>query len=148
MIDVVVFFFLLGVLARLVKSDLRLPEALYETLSIYLLLAIGLKGGIELSKQPVEALAPQVLACMALGACIPLLLYPLALISAAGVLLLLTLAYSMVWVMLFHRENTYQNAHQLLLPLAGGFGLALAQIILLDLARYVLTGTWDGFHLG
>ncbi len=78
MIDVVVFFFLLGVLARLVKSDLRLPEALYETLSIYLLLAIGLKGGIELSKQPLAALAPQVLACMALGFVIPFLLFPLA----------------------------------------------------------------------
>jgi uncharacterized protein len=70
-IDVVVFFFLLGVFARLVGSDLRLPEALYETLSIYLLLAIGLKGGIELSKQPLADLAPQVLACMALGFAIP-----------------------------------------------------------------------------
>ena len=78
MIDVVVFFFLLGVFARLVKSDLRLPEALYETLSIYLLLAIGLKGGIELSKQPLAALAPQVLACMALGFVIPFALFPLA----------------------------------------------------------------------
>jgi hypothetical protein len=77
MIDVVVFFFLLGVFARLVKSDLRLPEALYETLSIYLLLAIGLKGGIELSKQPLAALAPQVLACMALGFVIPFVMYPL-----------------------------------------------------------------------
>jgi hypothetical protein len=77
LIDVVVFFFLLGVLARLVKSDLRLPEALYETLSIYLLLAIGLKGGIELSKQPLAALAPQVAACVALGFAIPFVLFPL-----------------------------------------------------------------------
>jgi hypothetical protein len=77
MIDVVVFFFLLGVFARLVGSDLRLPEALYETLSIYLLLAIGLKGGIELSKQPVAALAPQVAATMALGFAIPFALFPL-----------------------------------------------------------------------
>ena len=77
MIDVVVFFFLLGVFARLVGSDLRLPEALYETLSIYLLLAIGLKGGIELSKQPLLALAPQVAVCMALGFAIPFVLYPL-----------------------------------------------------------------------
>jgi uncharacterized protein len=76
-LDVVVFFFLLGVFARLVGSDLRLPEALYETLAIYLLLAIGLKGGIELSKQPIAALAPQVLACMALGFAIPFLLFPL-----------------------------------------------------------------------
>ena len=76
-LDVVVFFFLLGVFARLVGSDLRLPEALYETLAIYLLLAIGLKGGIELSKQPLAALAPQVLACMALGFAIPFVLFPL-----------------------------------------------------------------------
>ena len=56
--DVVVWFFVLGVFARVVRSELRLPEALYETLSIYLLLAIGLKGGIELSKQPLADLAP------------------------------------------------------------------------------------------
>lgn len=77
MIDVVVLFFLLGVFARLVKSDLRLPEALYETLSIYLLLAIGLKGGLEISKQPVATLVPQVLATMALGFAIPFALFPL-----------------------------------------------------------------------
>lgn len=76
MLDVVVLFFLLGVLARWFKSDLRLPEALYETLSIYLLLAIGLKGGIELSKQSLLVLAPQVAACLALGFAIPFLLVP------------------------------------------------------------------------
>lgn len=76
MIDVVVLFFLLGVLARLVGSDLRLPEALYETLSIYLLLAIGLKGGLELSRQPLSALAPEIAACLAMGFAIPFLLYP------------------------------------------------------------------------
>jgi len=74
--DVVILFFLLGVFARLVKSDLRLPEALYETLSIYLLLAIGLKGGLELSRQPLIDLLPQVLAVMLLSFLIPFLLYP------------------------------------------------------------------------
>lgn len=77
MLDIVVLFFLLGVFARLVRSDLRLPEALYETLSIYLLLAIGLKGGIELSRQPLMVLAPQVAACVALGFSIPFLLVPM-----------------------------------------------------------------------
>ncbi len=52
MLDPVVLFFVLGVAARLAKSDLRLPEALYEALAIYLLLAIGLKGGVELARQP------------------------------------------------------------------------------------------------
>jgi len=83
-IDVVVYFFLLGVFARLAKSDLRLPEALYETLSIYLLLAIGLKGGIELSKQPLAELAPQVLGCMLLGFLIPFVLYPVARLLRLG----------------------------------------------------------------
>ncbi len=77
MIDVVVFFFLLGVIARLLKSDLRLPEALYETLSIYLLLAIGLKGGIELSKQPLLGLMPQIGAVVLMSFAIPLLVFPL-----------------------------------------------------------------------
>ncbi len=76
MLDVVVLFFVLGVCARLVKSDLRLPEALYETLSIFLLLAIGLKGGIELSKQPLAMLAPQIAVCLGLGFAIPFLLVP------------------------------------------------------------------------
>lgn len=75
--DVVVWFFVLGVFARVVRSDLRLPEALYETLSIYLLLAIGLKGGIELSKQPLADLAPQVAACLAMGFAIPFMLVPM-----------------------------------------------------------------------
>ena len=76
MLDVVVLFFLLGLVARLVKSDLALPIALYETLSIYLLLAIGLKGGIELSKQNLADIAPQVIFCVALGFVIPFILYP------------------------------------------------------------------------
>jgi uncharacterized protein len=76
MLDIVVLFFVLGLLARLVKSDLALPGALYETLSIYLLLAIGLKGGIELSKQSVQAVLPQMLWCLAMGLAIPCALYP------------------------------------------------------------------------
>ncbi len=76
MLDVVVLFFVLGLFARLVKSDLALPGALYETLSIYLLLAIGLKGGVELSKQSMESILPQVLWCLGMGLAIPCLLYP------------------------------------------------------------------------
>jgi uncharacterized protein len=76
MVDAVVLFFILGVIARLGKSDLKLPQALYEALSVYLLLAIGLKGGIELHKQSLAAVLPQILACMALGALIPVLMTP------------------------------------------------------------------------
>jgi len=75
--DPVVLFFLLGLIARIARSDLRLPEAMYDALAIYLLLAIGLKGGVQLAQQPLAAVLPQALAAIALGAAIPLLLYPL-----------------------------------------------------------------------
>jgi hypothetical protein len=80
--DPVVLFFLLGVLARLAKSDLRLPEALYETLSIFLLLAIGLKGGIELAKVPLGGVAVQAAAVVAMGLVLPLPAF--ALLRVAG----------------------------------------------------------------
>ncbi len=76
MFDPVILFFLLGVAARIAKSDLRLPEALYETLSIFLLLAIGIKGGVELAQQPLLTLAPQSLAVIAMGFTLPFLAFP------------------------------------------------------------------------
>jgi uncharacterized protein len=76
LLDPVILFFMLGILARLAKSDLRLPEALYEALSIYLLLAIGLKGGMQLALQPIGSIWPMALAAIALSALIPLMLYP------------------------------------------------------------------------
>jgi len=48
----IVLAFALGVIARLFKSDLDFPPALHSSLSIFLLLAIGLKGGVALSRVP------------------------------------------------------------------------------------------------
>ena len=76
MVYVIVFFFLLGFIAKLLKSDLRLPEAIYEALFIYLLLAISIKGEIELSKQPLAQMAPQVLCLMAFSFAIPFFAVP------------------------------------------------------------------------
>jgi hypothetical protein len=74
--DPIVLFFLLGVFARLLKSDLRLPEAMYEGLSIYLLVTIGLKGGVELARQPIAPLLPQAGGVILLGLALPLIAYP------------------------------------------------------------------------
>lgn len=41
--------FAFGIICRLIKSELTIPRDLYSSLSIYLLLALGLKGGVELS---------------------------------------------------------------------------------------------------
>ena len=77
-----------------------------------------------------------------------LILYPLALISAAGVLVLLSLVYTMVWLLVLRYENRFQRISQLLLPLTGGFTFSLMQIAAFDFVRYLFTHTWDGFHLG
>ena len=67
MLDVVVLFFLLGLLAGLARSELKLPPALYDSLSLVLLLAIGLKGGEGLAKHPLFPLVPQLAVVIALG---------------------------------------------------------------------------------
>lgn len=73
----VILFFLLGLTAGIARSDLKIPGVLYESLSIFLLLAIGLKGGIELARHPVATLLPQALAVLATAAAIPLVAFPL-----------------------------------------------------------------------
>jgi len=77
MIDAVPFFFALGAVASLVKSGLRLPAAVFETLSIYLLLAIGLKGGVEIARAESVTLWRDAGLAIALGAVIPLFVFPL-----------------------------------------------------------------------
>jgi hypothetical protein len=71
----VVLCFVLGVLAALVKSDLELPDAFVTALSIYLLLAIGLKGGVELSKASMGQLIGPVLATLLAGVAVPVWTY-------------------------------------------------------------------------
>ena len=74
--DVVVLFFVLGVIARVVKSDLALPPAFLEAVSIYLLLSIGVRGGVELAHAASVSLVPEILACLAIGFATPFLLAP------------------------------------------------------------------------
>lgn len=78
-LDPVVLFFLLGLISGLARSELRLPAAIYDFLSILLLLAIGLKGGVELAKQPFFSLLPQMAAVTVMGVLLPLLAYPILL---------------------------------------------------------------------
>lgn len=49
-----VLCFGLGILAAAVKSDLKMPEGMYQALTVYLLLAIGIRGGTKLSGTPLD----------------------------------------------------------------------------------------------
>ncbi len=70
-----VLAFVLGVFATFAKSDLKFPEPIYTILSIYLLLAIGIKGGVTLSHTPLSTLGGPLLATLILSFMLPLLAF-------------------------------------------------------------------------
>jgi uncharacterized membrane protein len=78
----------------------------------------------------------------------PFALVPLAIVSTAGVLVLLTMIYSILWLMLFKQENKFDRFSQIWLALVAGLTVGLLQIALIDALRFWLTGTWGGFPLG
>ena len=67
-----ILFFALGFVAQRVRSDLKFPSDLAKALSIYLLVAIGLHGGMELARiDPVDAIGV-IVAAMGLGFGLPI----------------------------------------------------------------------------
>jgi len=75
LISPVVLCFALGIVARWIKSDLTVPEPIYQGLSIYLLLAIGLKGGSALATTPAMDMALPGLLTLALGVITPVIAF-------------------------------------------------------------------------
>jgi hypothetical protein len=75
----------------------------------------------------------------------PLVLYPVAVLSAIGVLALLALVFSIVWIMAMRQDNAFSSGRQLWLPGAAGLTLAFVMIIGIDLVRLSMTHTWGGF---
>lgn len=113
MLDPVVLFFALGVLARLLRSDLRVPEPLYDALSIYLLVALGLKGGAELANAGAGPLAVRTLLTIAMGCLLPVLAFAI-LRTLGGVgrsdSAAIAAHYGSVSVVTFAAGLTYLNA--------------------------------------
>lgn len=71
-----VLFFALGIMAALTRSDVKFPEPLYVTLTIYLLVAIGFKGGVAINEAGLGRVWLPAAAAMVLGALVPLWTYP------------------------------------------------------------------------
>jgi hypothetical protein len=67
----VVLFFILGLVAAFARSDLAIPEAIAKGLSIYLMMAIGFKGGAQLANGDVGT---AIVSALALGAVLSLAL--------------------------------------------------------------------------
>jgi hypothetical protein len=67
--------FALGVGARLVRSEFSLPKEIYVGISIYLLFAIGLHGGVELAHASLDAILWPAVATFAVGSITPISTY-------------------------------------------------------------------------
>lgn len=71
-----VLFFFLGMAAIFVKSDLEIPPPIPKLFSLYLLLAIGFKGGVELVKSGItQEVVLTLLAAMFMACIVPLYTY-------------------------------------------------------------------------
>ena len=85
LLDPAILFFVFGVLAGALKSNLDIPPAISKFLSLYLLMALGLKGGFALSQTGLHA---QVLAslgaALAMAVLVPALGYQLLKRHVAG----------------------------------------------------------------
>ncbi len=77
----------------------------------------------------------------------PLLLTFFGLLSAAGPVVILTLAWAVLFLNMTRREGTIRRPRDLILPLLAGLTLAFVMIGLIDFLRLQLTGTWAGFSL-
>ena len=76
LLDPAILFFLLGVLAGVIKSNLEIPPAISRFLSLYLLMALGLKGGFALSQSGLTAnVGISLAAAIVLAIFIPLMGY-------------------------------------------------------------------------
>jgi len=70
-----VLAFVLGALAVILRSDLRLPDPIHTWISTYLLLAIGLKGGHSLKGSDISSLTKPALLTIAFGVAIPVVVF-------------------------------------------------------------------------
>lgn len=76
--NLAILSFILGAIAAFVKSDLRVPPQAFETISMYLLFAIGLKGGLAFGKVDVAQIMKPFLGTLFLGVVTPFVTFFLA----------------------------------------------------------------------
>ncbi len=76
---------------------------------------------------------------------VPFLYYPVAIFSTLTIIILLSMIYCLIWIIIFKKENTFETYGEGLRFILAGLATAVIQIGLLDLLRYSLTGTWQGF---
>jgi hypothetical protein len=75
-LDIVVAFFILGAFAKLSKANFEVPQAIYRGCTLFLLLAIGIKGGIAFTAYPLGVILPQATIVILFGFLLPFVAHP------------------------------------------------------------------------
>ncbi|WP_419192037.1 sodium-dependent bicarbonate transport family permease [Engelhardtia mirabilis] len=121
-----VLFFLLGIIATLVRSDLEIPRPITRALSLYLLFSIGMHGGAELSASGMGVETLTLLgAAVLLASVVPLLVFPIVRkrlnrVDAAG----LAATYGSISAVTFVTAVGFLNEHGT--PFSGAIVAAMA----------------------
>lgn len=76
----------------------------------------------------------------------PMILLVFGYASAIGVVLVLTLINAVMVTTVLRLDRSFNSLREMWLPLLGGLALAMLMIGGIDLLRYSLTGTWEGFE--
>lgn len=76
-LDVSIAFFLLGAVAALVRSNIQFPKSLYQAIVLFLMIAIGLKGGVALAEHASWGLLSQSFYVILFGLLLPLIAFPI-----------------------------------------------------------------------
>ena len=136
----IVLFFVLGLAAAIARSDLNIPEPFAKALSLYLMLAIGFKGGAEVARAGLDsALLLLILAGIALSFVIPAIAFsilrvasPLPRIDAAAV----AAHYGSISIVTFIAASEFLQSQAIAFE---GYLVAVAAAME---APAILTGIW------
>jgi len=136
----IVLFFVLGLAAAIARSDLNIPEPFAKALSLYLMLAIGFKGGAEVARAGLDsALLLLILAGIALSFIIPAIAFsilrvasPLPRIDAAAV----AAHYGSISIVTFIAASEFLQSQAIAFE---GYLVAVAAAME---APAILTGIW------
>jgi uncharacterized membrane protein len=134
------------------QNWLRLATGLLEGLALMVLVLPILNFTLwrDPKREPVIRSLTEILAILPLvgllilviQAQIDVLLYPLAIASSLGVVILLTMINTILVVVVLRREGSAQSWRQLVVPITAGLALAILQISALGLLRAYLTVTF------
>lgn len=78
---------------------------------------------------------------------IPILYYPIAILSTGTVIVILGMVYTLLWSIILNKENTLDKLKDGITFYLLGVICALLQIGLMDLIRMSMTGSWSGFQI-